>query len=301
MTTPAPSCSLQKEDPDQQITLAYCVCDGETTLPVLPVSPGGNTESCGYKSLPASLTIHPTQSLKVTTSNCQVCTQVTNNEDSCSLIKGCTPTGAPTPSSTVAVSNNPVHVGNLFGDDLYNAVLELVKPKCPNPAFPGQETQCKSDGAGQNGVKYVGTDVDAETLEYSTITFTVEDSSYTSAGQRDAMLGAAASALKASATGKHCYDAKYMEFSGKGDFEHTMTVCDAANLISVWVFDQKGGIAAFMNMEVVFHIDGLSAIFDCEIVFDTIVAALDVRSGGKCRGLGAPGGDSGVVWRTHGA
>ena len=116
------------------------------------------------------------------------------------------------------------------------------------------------------------------TTESSTITFTIEDSSYTTDAQRYALLGAAASAINGSASGKACWQAEYDDIKceqpndvsaiGKGCEKH-MTVCDAANLVTVWVV-QGGEMVASLNVEISFKIDGLSNAFECDMVISMV-------------------------------
>lgn len=153
--------------------------------------------------------------------------------------------------------------------------------KCPSPV-PGQITQCNSTGAPVDYVTYVLPGLDNNgsggTTESSTVTFTIEDSSYTTDAQRDAMLGAAASAINGSASGKACWQAEYDDFKceqpndvsaiGKG-CEKYMTVCDAANLVTVWVV-QGGEMVASLNVEISFEIDGLSNAYECDEVISMV-------------------------------
>lgn len=90
--SPKPSCSYIGPDPEGNIPEGYCICQGSLTFSELP-----GTSSCDYSTLP-SKTVNPQQgSLAVTTSNCQVCTQVNANENNCNTITGCTPTTTPSP------------------------------------------------------------------------------------------------------------------------------------------------------------------------------------------------------------
>ncbi|MCJ1302766.1 hypothetical protein MMC08_005571 [Hypocenomyce scalaris] len=281
--TPAPSCTLQEEDPDEFINSPYCIC-GQLTFPVLSVaSTGQQSDSCAYTTLPASSTIKPSITLPVATNNCQVCTLQPNEEADCTSLPNCTPTSAPTPSTTVAVSNNPVHIGNAASNGFYDAVLKALQPQCPDPSFSGTVTECESSGAQIKNILYL--EPGSNSPDDATITLTIEDSSYTTTGQRNAMLGAAANALNSSATGQSCQTVTYktsgaecpsdpLDVSG-GGCEASMSVCDAANLITVWLFDQ-GKLQASMNVEVAFEIEGLSNPFDCELILDAVVVALDV-------------------------
>ncbi len=135
-----------------------------------------------------------------------------------------------------------------------------------------------------------------------TLVFTIEDSNYTTVGQRNAMLGAAAQAFANAATGKSCKNMtfaggceddparrKMMERddlspAGSGSLDprvvmpppecaHELLVCDTTNLVTVLVLDENG-LEAFMNVEASFDIDGFS-LFDCEAMLDLLVGVLD--------------------------
>ena len=304
--TPKPtiSCTLQEEDPDEFINTPGCVCSGKT-YPVLSVTDtnAGQDASCAYTALPTSTNAPVSNPVSTNTAACQVCTLVTNEESNCTPLPGCTPssssaipastagspTAAPSAKTTVQVSNNPVHVGNLQGAALYSAALKAMQSKCPDPPSAGVKTSCSSDGSPVDNVEYVQSATDGDTtsggeIEEATVTFTIEDSSYTSAGQKLAMLGAAAQAINGSATGKACRDLEYdiecptqpLDVSPGGPGCHKqMTVCDAANLVTVEVYDGTGIIAS-MNVEVSFQIDGLTSAFECELIIDTIELALGV-------------------------
>lgn len=138
---PKPSCSLQDSDPSRFIYSAFCICDSSLNYPEVP-----STTGCGYTSLP-SQTIQPTASLPVTTSNCQVCTQVNVNEDSCTTIPDCTPTQAPDPipkasyviyiwECTVIQPNN-----ERFGTTYY-----AVAPKGQDPCVSSAEITNSANG-----------------------------------------------------------------------------------------------------------------------------------------------------------
>lgn len=217
--TPAPtiSCTLQNEDPDQGIVTPYCICS-KSTFPVLSVASTATDQgaSCDYTTLPISSTFRPTVVLPVVTSNCHVCT-IAFDQESCTPLAGCTPTHASppvisasaTPSTVVQLSNNSIHVGDLYGSSLYSAMWSAIKPKCPEAT--NGPTQCKTDGA---TIPNVGTIV-GETNTEGEITFTIEDSRYSTTGQRDAMLGAAVRSFQNAATGKNCNNVTWVEESAK--------------------------------------------------------------------------------------
>ena len=296
---PSLSCTLQEEDPDNAITTPYCVCSS-TTLPVLSV-PLTSEQSgfCAYKTIPATGSVSITQAFPVVTNSaaCQVCTLALDDYH-CSSIVGCSTKAAPSPSATVAVSNNNAHVGSLPGDPLYSAVFSALSPKCSAPPSSGVGF-CDSSRAKIPNVAFVEDDEVSE----GTIVLTIEDSNYTSMGEASAMIGAVANSLKTSATGKSCSNKSFavtcpsMPIGRRGhadlsvddqlerkywepheptddDCKGYMEVCDAANLYTVWHFN-SGGIIASMNVEVKFDIDGFS-LFDSELLLDALVLALDV-------------------------
>ena len=161
--------------------------------------------------------------------------------------------------------------------------------KCPSPV-PGQITQCNSTGAPVDYVTYVlpGLDGDGSggSTESSTVTFTIEDSSYTTDAQRHALLGAAASAINGSASGKACWQAEYDDIKceqpndvgaiGKGCERH-MTVCDAANLVTVWVV-QGGEMVASLNVEISFEIDGLNSAYECDEIISMVTLLMGLEA-----------------------
>ncbi|KAK0510445.1 hypothetical protein JMJ35_006877 [Cladonia borealis] len=303
-----PTCTLQNEDPDQNINTPYCICTASglpssKTYPVLSVAPTAQeSASCAYTTLPAtaaSISI----STPVITSNCQVCTQVVNNEADCTPIPSCrptsntvnpvsTPTG--TPSTKVEISNNTVHAGELSGSKLYSAALSVMSPACPTPSG-NNPTSCSSSGQGVQNVGFVE-DGDASA---GTLVFTIEDSNYTTVGQRNAMLGAAAQAFANAATHKSCQNMTFagdcpssrkmmkrddLSPAGSGALEprvytpppectHELLVCDTTNLVTVLVLDENG-LEAFMNVEASFAIAGFN-LFDCEAMLDFLVVALE--------------------------
>ena len=215
--TPAPtiSCTLQDQDPDQGIVTPYCICS-KSTFPVLSVASTATDQgaSCAYTTLPTSSTFHPTAVLPVVKSNCQVCT-IAVDQESCTPLAGCTPTHAAppvisagaTPTTVVQLSNNSIHVGDLYGSNLYSAMWSAIQPQCPEAT--NGPTQCKTDGATIPNVNTIVGDTPTE----GEITFTIEDSQYSTTGQRDAMLGAAVRSFQNAATGKNCDNVTWVEES----------------------------------------------------------------------------------------
>lgn len=297
MPPPILNCSLNEEDPDDDITTPFCVCSG-TTLPVLSVPLTGEaSDSCAYTAIHSTAAVSITQAFSVSTNSasCEVCT-IALDGDRCSPLAGCTTSAAPSPSATVAVSKNDVHVGNLAGEPLYSAVFSALSSKCSAPPSTGVGS-CDDSAASITDISYITNDDSSS----GTIVLTVEDSNYTSMGEASAMIGAVANALMTSATGKSCSNKNFAiacpDTVGKRghadlsveddtplesrlydppeeDCLGGFVTCDAANLYTVWVFN-GGGIVASMNVEVSFDVPGFNE-FECEAMLDAMVAALDV-------------------------
>jgi hypothetical protein len=232
---------MQKEDPDQGINTEYCVCDGSRTLPFLTISPTVvMTKSCDYTTLPpkdtkrdglpavtarspaavVSAMVTPTvtpvanleqRDLTISTGfgppttdvkHCQVCTQVVNNEDSCSSIKDCiVQTGA----VTLEAGTSSVHVGTMTGTALYTKVSSALNKICPTPSN-GAFTGCSQDSAVIGDIPYVEGGFLANDGE---IVVTVESSKYNNSDILQALIKTAATAAQQAATGKNCYKAEY--------------------------------------------------------------------------------------------
>ena len=100
-----PSCTLQKDDPDQGINNPGCIC-GSTTLPLLTVASATDMDqSCSYTAMPTTTGANPiTIPTQTYTSNGQACTIVGGIADAptCTSVNGCTPTptATATPTST---------------------------------------------------------------------------------------------------------------------------------------------------------------------------------------------------------
>ena len=132
-----------------------------------------------------------------------------------------------------------------------------------------------------------------------TLVFAIQDSNYTTLGQRNAMLGAAAQAFANAATHKSCQNMTFAgncpssrkmikrddlspagpgaldprEYAPPAECTHELLVCDTTNLVTVLVLDENE-LEAFMNVEASFDIDGFN-LFDCEATLDLLVGVLD--------------------------
>lgn len=234
--TPKPSCTMQNEDPDEGITTEYCVCEQSRTLPLLTITPQVvRTSSCEYTSLPPKdtkravpaaetppppppvPTITPTATLEerdltitkdlgpATTDmkNCQVCTPVVINEDSCTSIENCI---KQTGQVTIEAGRSSVHVGTLTGTALYTSVSSALEKICPTPT-DSRFTSCQTDTVAIGNIPYVR---DEYLAKDGDLLVTVESSKYNVTSIRNAMIMAAAAAAQQAAVGKNCYDQEYL-------------------------------------------------------------------------------------------
>ncbi|KAF2201339.1 hypothetical protein GQ43DRAFT_480789 [Delitschia confertaspora ATCC 74209] len=208
-TTPKPampSCSLQQQDPDQGINKRGCVC-GTTTLPLLTVKDATRDEqSCSYTALPSTKVANPiTIATHTWTQNCQACTLVGGIADAehCTSVPNCTPTATAKPFA-IFLSNNSLPVGNEDNKDggaaLRKEVYDKLKALCPDNA---KSCDSKKDAE----LKNIPTIVKGG-IEYGTLKFTIQDSSYGSTSERDRMLAAAVSSWERSLS-KSCEDVEY--------------------------------------------------------------------------------------------
>jgi hypothetical protein len=206
-----PSCSLQKQDPDQGINKMGCVC-GSTTLPLLTVtSATDESQSCSYTAMPSSSISNPISiETEHWTSNCQACTLVGGIGDAptCTSVAGCTSTAAATPTSTFAIflSNNSLPIGDENnknnGADMRTDVYNKLKALCPDNA-----NACDSTKNAE--IDEIPTIV-GDGLGYETLTFTIQDSHYNSPHDRDRMLAAAVASWQ-QAVGKSCKEVEYKD------------------------------------------------------------------------------------------
>lgn len=214
--TRAPSCKLQKADPDQGIKGPLCVCDS-STLPILSsnlATATGPDASCAYSTMPGRTAV-----LKITTTAmgpattnmaiCQVCTPQGVNQDSCTKIPNCAPEKA---AVTVQAGTKPVHVGTLTGTSLYSSISSALETLCPTVSQTTSMTKCsETDTVSIKNIPYV----DQDTLEYGKLDITVKDSQYNVTSLRDAMIHSAALTAQHSATGKNCKEANYQSYAYK--------------------------------------------------------------------------------------
>lgn len=178
-------------------------------------------------------------------------------------------------------------MGNLPNNDMYNQVMKLLKPACPDPKGPG--ASCDSGGKSIDPMQYLPKD--GETTEAATITFTIEDSKYDTTEQRDAMLGAAVQAFTSAATKDSCKSEQVNHCEGgmsepnepndvnaPGPHCFTqMSFCDTANLVSVTISD-GGKTVAYMHVESAFKMDGIVNSFDCALIVAVVGSVLEVAA-----------------------
>jgi len=212
-----PSCYLQNTDPDAGINEVGCIC-GSTTLPLLTVtSATDSSQSCSYTALPSSSVSNPISiETQYWTINCQACTLVGGFADTptCTSVAGCTPTAAttPTPTFVIFLSNNSVPVGNANnknnGSDLRTNVYNQLRALCPDNV-----KECNSENNAE--IDNIPTVIDdpalGNTLEYETLTFTIQDSYYNSPDERDLMLAASVASWQ-QAVARSCKEVEYKAY-----------------------------------------------------------------------------------------
>lgn len=210
LITPAPriSCELHKEDPDQGINQAFCLCDQSVTLTPLSVPPTGKqSDSCAYTGMPGTTAVEEVTTQATTyTNNCQACTLIGGIADtpSCTSIASCIPTKA---VAQVQAGSSPVHVGTLTGSALYTSISSALVTLWPPVTQTTTSTTCAITGHVIRGIPYVAEenlDTDGELIVRA------EASSYNETSLRDAMIHSAAlTAQKASTAAKNCYNQSY--------------------------------------------------------------------------------------------
>jgi len=121
-------------------------------------------------------------------------------------ISGCTPTTAPTPTPTFVInlSNNSISIrdedNKNSGADLRQLMFSKLQALCPDTS-----TEC--DTTNPVEIDWIPTVVGNDEQEL-TLVFTMEDSSYVSAIERDRMLGAAVATWQ-QAVAKSCKTVTY--------------------------------------------------------------------------------------------
>lgn len=206
---PSLSCSLQNEDPDEGIDDRGCVC-GSTTLPLLTVTDATDaSQSCSYTEMPTKSVANPiTIESQVYTANCYACTLIGGIADtpSCATapVKGCTPTTPPVPTATIFLSNNSVPIGDENnknnGADLRTDLFKKLKALCPD-----NKDTCDSKTPAE--MDKIETVVETEPGE-ETLKFTIQDSHYDSAQERDQMIAASVASWQ-QAVSKSCKKVSY--------------------------------------------------------------------------------------------
>jgi len=281
-----PSSSYHGLDPDGFNPECWCVCQASITLPVISApAKSPQSDSCRYTALQSAITtsLFKADLPPATTSSCVVYQKINMNKDNDVSVPGCVPTGKP--KTSVTLSKNPVHVGNMAGQSMYDSIMRVLKPKCPDPI--GHGANCDSTGAGIDRVHYV--EKDDETLETATVTFTIEDSNYTTSEQRNSMLSAVTMAFNGSASGKNCHQVNVdtclggksepnnpLDVIPPGPKCYKMTMCNLANLVSV-VIEEGGHEIASTHIEASFAIVGWN-LFDCELIVAIVGTIMDLAA-----------------------
>ncbi|KAK2760243.1 hypothetical protein FQN54_002310 [Arachnomyces sp. PD_36] len=154
--TKLPSCVLHRQDPDQGIDQAFCLCDESVTLSPLPAT-SAYSESCAYKSIPTATTAYETVTTRpaVWTTNCAACTLVGGDSgaQTCTTVADCTPTAAAVPTIAAWVGNlSTIDIGNAEdgngGKDLASEMFGKLKDMC-------DDSKCKPDHAEMDNVEAI--------------------------------------------------------------------------------------------------------------------------------------------------
>lgn len=162
-----------------------------------------------------------------------------------------TSAGPSSPTTVIQVGKNPVMIGNLNGPPFYTAIVNALTPQCPITA--GTVSNCSSSNAIIPDAGFV----EGRVADTGELVLVINDSQYTSNGQRDGMIALIASTLNNSATGSNCALAKYDEgCNAKRDLRpgstssecihSSMTTCTAADTLNAQITDGEAGIIAFM-------------------------------------------------------
>ncbi|KAK7724878.1 hypothetical protein SLS57_004149 [Botryosphaeria dothidea] len=207
--TTATSCSMQRQDPNEGIPSAYCVCDKSVSLP-LQSTPSATvfSQSCQYTALPTATSAQasPTTTLGPATTDtklCQICTPIVNNADACVSMSHCIPQTA---AVTVEAGSSPVHVGTLTGTALYTSVSHALESLCPEATQTISMTACATGAVKIDNVPYVDGGLLARTGE---LVVRVASSQYNATSLRNAMIRSAALTAQQAAAGKNCYNQTY--------------------------------------------------------------------------------------------
>ncbi|KIW88013.1 uncharacterized protein Z519_11123 [Cladophialophora bantiana CBS 173.52] len=207
-----PTCVLHKQDPDQGITQAFCLCDSTATLSPLSVPlTGQSSDSCAYTTIPATAKEAVTTFASTYTSNCQACTEVGLNAPSCTTIAKCTPTNA---QVTVQAGSSAVHVGTLTGTALYTSISSALEKLCPTVTQTKSFTVCETSSVAIQDIEYVS----ADSLDTGgELVIKVAASSYNTTSLRDAMIkSAAVTAQKVSEKPSSCSNQTYITQQKRG-------------------------------------------------------------------------------------
>jgi hypothetical protein len=210
---PTPSCTYVAPQPPA-VNKAFCTCDGKSKFPLtsIPGKKVPETDSCAYKTLPASQTSVDNNLPPATTDKprCLVCSQYAENGENCSSMKDCLPQTA---QVTVQAGSSPVHVGTLTGTALYTSVSSALEKLCPPVSQTGSATACKTDSVNIKGIDYVSPI--SNSMVEGELVVNVKASKYNVTSLRDAMIKSAALTAQNSASGKNCYKENYTVFGKK--------------------------------------------------------------------------------------
>ena len=210
-----------------------------------------------------------------------------------------TPTVAPKRSTTVRVSTSPVHVGSASGSWLYYEAWDVLIDQCPDPSG--------SEGASCHSNKVNISNIDtvlAGANTHGEISLIIQDSYYTSMGERQALLGAAINAFvySTSDNGKNetwteqsteaCPDKyaqadKYTQAKTDKDTQkryvlpsctHYTTVYTAAEDVYVELYIPGQPYTAYLNLHIAFEVEETADLwmeFTCDLAIGAISGVLD--------------------------
>lgn len=279
------SCSYQGDDPDQGIDSAYCVCtQGPSTVTAaLPRNSAGiwvpsGTNSCPYSDYPATVAVTPTNGLGPATTNlmnCQVCSPVVVNEDSCTSIPNCIPQY---PVATVSVGSSPVNVGTLTGTALYSSVSNALESLCPEVTQTTALTQC----SGAATIPDIAYPADDDLQTDGELQVVIGLSGYNSTQLRDALISSLAASAQQAATGSNCYVPEGSAGLGDAPPGPDDTLCNSAWFYEAdyynpwWREAPEPGPTDFIHATIEFHTAPNSFNdFVCEFI-DLMIDALAV-------------------------
>lgn len=135
------------------------------------------------------------------TKNCQVCTRVVVNEDSCSSMPNCI---VQSNTLTIEAGSSSVHLGDLTGTALYTSVSSALSKLCPTPVS-ASPTSCATSNVKIKDIPYDS----GGFLGHGELVVSVESSQYNQTDLLTGMFNTAAKSFQQGATGRNCYTAHY--------------------------------------------------------------------------------------------